>query len=106
MNQPGNSYTQFDYPGGEPLDIVDDASRAEALDALRGVIHLLLTSRSPKSAWRRLHVLAWELRMLPEISSQRALAQKLGISDGQVTNLKSELAVMAENRRLERPKAS
>lgn len=97
MNTPEPSHTDFDYPLEEP-PAAPPRSREEALDALRGVIHLLLTSRSPRSAWRRLHVLAWELRMLPEIHSQRALARKLKVSDGQITNLKAELAAMAEQR--------
>lgn len=106
MNQPNDSYTHFDFPEEAPPCAVDGTSRADALDALRGVVHLLLASRSPKSAWRRLHVLAWELRMLPEIRSQRALAQKLGVSDGQITNLKSEIAAMAESRDLEKESSS
>lgn len=94
MNTPEPSHTDFDYPPEEPT-ATPPRSRKEALDALRGVIHLLLTSRS---AWRRLHVLAWELRMLPETHSQRALARNLKVSDGQITNLKAKLAGMAEQR--------
>jgi len=104
MSQPDDSLTHFDFPEEASPDTRGDTSRADALDALRGVVHLLLASRSPKSAWRRLHVLAWELRMLPEIRSQRALARKLGVSDGQIANLKSELAAMADRRGLDNPR--
>ena len=97
----GDFSVGFDYPEEPEPDAAPPASREEALDALRGVVHLLLASRSQQAAWRRLHVLAWELRMLPEIHSQRELARKLGVSDGQITNLKSELAAMATNRGLE-----
>lgn len=93
------SFNAFEYPEEDPVPEVADPSREAALDALRGVIHMLLASRTPKAAWNRLYVLAWEMRMLTEIHSQHDLARKLNISDGQITNLKAELAAMLQKRR-------
>jgi hypothetical protein len=93
------SYNAFEYPEEDPVQEIADPSREEALDAFRGVIHMLLASKTPKAAWNRLHVLAWDMKMLPEIHSQRDLARKLKISDGQITNLKEERAAMWRKRR-------
>lgn len=95
---PANS-VPFEFPEDDPLPVESEPSREQALEAMAGVVHLLLASRTPNAAWRRLYVLAWELRLLPEIRSQRDLAKKLGVSEGQITNLKAEWATMFDRKR-------
>jgi hypothetical protein len=95
---PANS-VPFEFPEDDPFPAEAEPSREQALEAMVGIVQLLLESRTPNAAWRRLYVLAWELHLLPEIRSQCDLAKKLGVSPGQITNLKAEWAAMFGRKR-------